>query len=138
MGGYQGEKDFMEPANKRVTYLDPNELDSVIGSPAKAYDDLQEQWDTLLYVENDPTAKRAVLILNAMEALIIFMVMPDSEKATEAATGRLNELLAHDGDLGEQRVQQHKRHGGIGASIAYLWNCYQDLIEDETIPRKAK
>jgi len=35
-------------------------------------------------------------------------------------------------------VEQHRRQGEVGASIAYLWNCYQDLIEDETIPRKAR
>lgn len=39
--------------------------------------------------------------------------------------------FAHDRDLGNQRVEGHRRQGGIGASIAYLWNCYQDLIEDE-------
>ncbi|WP_144386759.1 hypothetical protein [Streptomyces sp. SAJ15] len=52
-------------------------------------------------MEGDPAMERAALILNAMEALIIFMVIPDSKKATKDATTGLNELLAHDGDLGE-------------------------------------
>lgn len=105
-------------------------------SPAQRYDEINELWETLLFAEGDPMMAKAEVVLSAMKALVIFTVLPDSTAAAAEATLHLNHLFEHEGDLGDQRLRQHRRQGGIGASLAHLWNSYLDLLEDPSIPRK--
>ncbi|MGI5201345.1 hypothetical protein ACQEU6_07095 [Spirillospora sp. CA-108201] len=81
---------------------------------------------------------KAEVVLSAMKALVIFTVLPGSAAAVAEATRHLNRLFEHEGDLGDQRLRQHQRQGGIGASLAHLWNSYLDLLEDPSIPRKGR
>ncbi|MDA0641717.1 MULTISPECIES: hypothetical protein [Nonomuraea] len=110
----------MSTAGKRCTNLDSDELDALIGSPARRYDEIIELWDTLLLKEDE--LAKAKVVLSAMKALVIFTVLPDSAAAAAEATRQLNRLFEHEGDLGYQRLRQHQRQSGIGASLAHLWN----------------
>ncbi len=71
-----------------------------------------------------------------MRRCVIFTVLPDSQAEAPDATRHLNRLFEHEGDLGNQRLRQRQRQGGIGASLAHLWNSYLDLLDDPSIPRK--
>ncbi|MFF5264584.1 hypothetical protein ACFY4C_37150 [Actinomadura viridis] len=124
----------MSTTGKRFTNLDADQMDALIGSPAQRYDEIAELWDTLLLQESE--LARAEVILSAMKALVVFIALPDSASAAAEATRHLNRLFEHEGDLGDQRLRQHQRQGGIGASLAHLWNSYLDLLEDPSIPRK--
>jgi hypothetical protein len=90
----------MGTAGKRYTNLDRDELDALIGSPARRYDEINELWDTLLFAEGDPMMAKAEVVLSAMKALIVFTALPDSAAAAEEATWHLNRLFEHDGELG--------------------------------------
>jgi hypothetical protein len=83
----------MSTAGKRFTHLNPDEMDALIGSPARRYDELAELWETLLFRKDDPMMAKAEMILTAMKALIIFTVLPGSHAAADEATHHLNRLF---------------------------------------------